>query len=197
MAPMGAVVRASGPCIGHKTVDPAVVAVDVGGRWAVSLFSGHKGGANDLALAVANMLGAEPVISTATEAAKDLIVGVGCRRGAAAGTIVAAIRGPFAAGCDLARVRQFASAEMKADEAGLNEAAQRTRAALAAGSRGRNPLSVRAFARSDFVQKMVDLPAVAEPAAILAGRRTQLVLPKQILQGVTVAIARESCMSLE
>ena len=59
IAPIGAVVRAIAPCIRHKTVDPAVVAVDVGGRWAVSLLSGHEGGANQLAMAVANILDAE------------------------------------------------------------------------------------------------------------------------------------------
>ena len=51
------------------------------------------------------------------------------------------------------------------------------------------------FQHSDFVQQKVDLPAVAEPAALLAGRRTQLLLRKQVLHGVTVAIARENCGS--
>jgi cobalt-precorrin 5A hydrolase len=50
----------------------------------------------------------------------------------------------------------------------------------------------RTFEHSAFVQEKVDLPAVAEPAALLAGKRTRLLLPKQILHGVTVAIARES-----
>ena len=149
IAPIGAVVRAIAPCIRHKTVDPAVVAVDVGGRWAVSLLSGHEGGANELAMAVANILDAEPVISTTTEAVKDLIVGVGCRRGAAAGAIVAAIREALSlAGCDLARVRLLASAQIKADEPGLLEAARRVGPALAAGVGGRDPAhgpGIRAF----------------------------------------------------
>ena len=98
IAPTGAVVRAIAPCLRHKTVDPAVVVVDVGGRWAVSLLGGHEGGANELALAVANILGAEPVVSTTTEAVKDLIVGVGCRRGAAADAIVAAVARGVGAG---------------------------------------------------------------------------------------------------
>jgi cobalt-precorrin 5A hydrolase len=42
------------------------------------------------------------------------------------------------------------------------------------------------------VQEKVNLPAVAEPAALLAGRRTRLLLPKTVYHGVTVAIARES-----
>ena len=198
IAPIGAVVRAIAPCLRHKTVDPAVVAVDVGGRWAVSLLSGHEGGANQLAMAVANILDAEPVISTTTEAVKDLIVGVGCRRGAAAAAIVAAIREALAlAGCDLARVRLLASAQIKANEPGLLEAARELGLPLRLVAAEEIRHTARVFEHSDFVQKQVDLPAVAEPSALLAGRRTQLLLPKQILQGVTVAIARESCMSLE
>ena len=198
IAPIGAVVRAIAPCLRHKTVDPAVVAVDVGGRWAVSLLSGHEGGANELAMTVANILGAEPVISTTTEAVKDLIVGVGCRRGAAAGAIVTAIREALSlAGRNLVHVRLLASAEIKADEPGLWEAARELGLPLRLVAADEIRHTFRTFEHSEFVQQKVELPAVAEPAALLAGRRTQLILPKQILHGVTVAIARESCMSLE
>lgn len=197
VAPAGAVVRALAPCLRHKAVDPAVVVVDAGGRWAVSLLSGHEGGANELALAVANILGAEPVVSTTTEAVKDLIVGVGCRRGAAAAAIVAAVREALAmAGCELNRVRLLASAAIKADEPGLREAAQELSLPLRIVPDDEIRHTAYSFAHSDFVHEKVDLPAVAEPAALLAGRRTRLLLPRQILHGVTVAIARENCTSL-
>jgi cobalt-precorrin 5A hydrolase len=55
----------------------------------------------------------------------------------------------------------------------------------------------KAFAKSALAQKKVNLPAVAEPAALLAGRRTKLLLPRQTIAGVTVAVAREDCWSLE
>ncbi|MEW2496398.1 precorrin-3B C(17)-methyltransferase [Streptomyces nodosus] len=63
----GAVVRLLAPLLGDKTSDPGVVCVDEGGRFAVSLVGGHAGGANELARAVAEMLGAEPVVTTATD----------------------------------------------------------------------------------------------------------------------------------
>jgi cobalt-precorrin 5A hydrolase len=83
IGPAGIAVRAVAPLLGDKRTDPAVVVVDVGGRWAVSLLGGHEGGANELAAAVSNILSAEPVIitTTTTEAAKTIIVGIGCRRG--------------------------------------------------------------------------------------------------------------------
>ncbi len=45
---MGICVRAIAPCIASKYTDPAVVNVDVTGRFAVSVLSGHIGGANEL-----------------------------------------------------------------------------------------------------------------------------------------------------
>ncbi|NJP70942.1 precorrin-3B C(17)-methyltransferase [Streptomyces sp. C1-2] len=65
----GAVVRLLAPLLGDKHADPGVVCVDEAGRFAVSLVGGHGGGANELARAVGGVLGAEPVVTTATDAA--------------------------------------------------------------------------------------------------------------------------------
>ncbi|MGW4227294.1 precorrin-3B C(17)-methyltransferase [Streptomyces bauhiniae] len=64
----GAAVRLLAPLLGDKAADPGVVCVDEGGRFAVSLVGGHGGGANELAYEVAELLGAEPVVTTATDA---------------------------------------------------------------------------------------------------------------------------------
>jgi len=50
-----------------KTVDPAVVVVDQDGRFAISLVSGHIGGANELARKVARITGGQAVITTASD----------------------------------------------------------------------------------------------------------------------------------
>ncbi|MEU9189159.1 precorrin-3B C(17)-methyltransferase [Streptomyces sp. NPDC048484] len=63
----GAVVRLVAPLLTDKSSDPGVVCVDEGGRFAVSLVGGHGGGANDLAREVGELLGAEPVVTTATD----------------------------------------------------------------------------------------------------------------------------------
>ncbi len=64
----GAVVRLVAPLLRGKTIDPGVVVVDEGLTSAVSLVGGHVGGANELARAVADALGARAVITTATDA---------------------------------------------------------------------------------------------------------------------------------
>jgi len=63
----GIVVRLLAPFLQGKAVDPAVVVVDETGRFAVSLLSGHLGGANRLAEQVAKAVGGQAVITTATD----------------------------------------------------------------------------------------------------------------------------------
>ena len=65
----GIAVRVVGPLLSDKAIDPAVVCVDEAGRFAVALTGGHAGGANALAREVAAQLGAEAVVTTATDAA--------------------------------------------------------------------------------------------------------------------------------
>ncbi|MFD7133137.1 precorrin-3B C(17)-methyltransferase [Streptomyces sp. NPDC059894] len=64
----GAVVRLIAPLLGDKASDPGVVCVDEAGRFAVPVVGGHAGGANALALRVGELLGARPVVTTATDA---------------------------------------------------------------------------------------------------------------------------------
>ncbi|HEY8983546.1 MAG TPA: precorrin-3B C(17)-methyltransferase [Streptomyces sp.] len=63
----GATVRILAPLLSDKGADPGVVCVDEGGRFAVSLVGGHGGGANELAVEVGELLGAQAVVTTATD----------------------------------------------------------------------------------------------------------------------------------
>lgn len=72
--PVGAAVRLLAPRLGDKHEDPAVVCVDDAGRFAVSLVSGHVGGADQLAQETAKVLGATPVITSASHVTGTLAV---------------------------------------------------------------------------------------------------------------------------
>jgi len=193
IAPCGVAVRAIAPHIRHKRSDPAVVVVDVGARHAVSLIGGHEGGANDLALAIGNLIDAEPVISTTSEAAKDILVGIGCRRATPAASIVQAVRTALASeAIALDRVRYLATADVKRNEPGVLQAARELGLCLRIISSCRIRATGAQFTHSEFVKTKVDLPAVAEPAALLAGWRTSLIRPKTIINSITVAIAKEN-----
>lgn len=63
----GIALRAIAPHVCSKLSDPAVVVVDETGKFAVSLLSGHLGGANALTEEIAEAIGATPVITTATD----------------------------------------------------------------------------------------------------------------------------------
>lgn len=63
----GIAIRLINPFIEHKTKDPAIIVVDDLGRYAISLLSGHIGGANDLANFVGEELHAMPIITTASD----------------------------------------------------------------------------------------------------------------------------------
>jgi cobalt-precorrin 5A hydrolase len=63
----GIVVRLVAPLLESKASDPAVVVMDEGGKFAISLLSGHLGGANELAERCAFVTGAREVITTATD----------------------------------------------------------------------------------------------------------------------------------
>lgn len=64
---MGIVVRTIAPLIRSKDKDPAVIVLDQNGAFAISLLSGHLGGANYLTKRIAAAIQAQPVITTATD----------------------------------------------------------------------------------------------------------------------------------
>ena len=64
---MGICVRTIAPFVNDKHEDPAVVCVDSLGLNAISVLSGHIGGANDLAHEVAGIIGGREVITTQSD----------------------------------------------------------------------------------------------------------------------------------
>ncbi len=73
---VGAVVRMVAPLLRDKKVDPAVVCVDDDARFAICVLSGHVGRGNELTGRVATALGAQPVITTASDVRGTLTVDI-------------------------------------------------------------------------------------------------------------------------
>lgn len=279
----GIAVRVIAPLIKDKRTDPAVVVLDEGASFSISLLSGHLGGANALARWVAAVTGALPVVTTASdvrglmaldayarerglllepwenlkpvtramlegkpvriytevalefsfgqnvqvipiapqEAVVDtnavrggraktegkagfeepyiilrrrprrLSVGLGCRRGVSRQEVLAAIKQALdQVKAGLNEVIGLATIDRKKDEEGLLDAARELGIKLRFFSAAE--LSrLASSSSSSFVREKVGVGAVAEPAALLGGSKTRLILPRQVLGRVTVAVAEE------
>ncbi len=291
----GAVVRLMAPFLVDKATDPAVVVVDETGRWAISLLSGHLGGANELAYIVAQSIGAQAVITTASDVRgllafdvlarqqgwtieplegirtvqaallngetvsvyseldvnrlrcllehqgydlngldlfplgkgltmapncpsvfitsrimntppgspalllrpRNLVVGVGCRRGVSQDGILQAINTALeVAGRSVSGVKALATVDFRAEEPGIKGAAEMLGVPVKAASRQAIDEAEREgrFKASAVVRHKVGVGGVSEPSALLGGEQTRLILPKTVVpgvRGVTVAIAIE------
>ena len=276
----GIAVRILAPLLRDKQSDPAVVVMDEAGRFAVSLLSGHWGGANALAERLSQTVGALPVITTATDGkglyavdlfareigAKpepfsliktfnaamlraekveiftdlpvtqlpggpgltffplsclatgehfshrvlltnrrkisgadegdlflrppNLYLGVGCRRGIGATQILTAITTVLEHfNLAAASVAALASIDCKREEEGLRLAAQELGLPVKFYKREQIKALAASYEKSAFVQQTMGVGAVCEPTAILAANGGRLLVTKQKMNGVTVAVA--------
>ncbi|QDR80358.1 cobalt-precorrin 5A hydrolase [Sporomusa termitida] len=282
----GIVVRVIAPFVQDKRIDPAVVVMDDGGNFVISLLSGHIGGANDLTRLIAAAAGATAVITTATDIASlpaadvlavkleleiepfsalktinsaivngdrvvflidkaltgyqhyldlaakqgvelagldelackagydaaviitdrqlavdkphlylrpaSLAVGVGCRRGATGGEVLAAIKQACSEiGRSIKSVAVIGSTIVKEHEIGLLAAAEQLDVPIEFFNNEQlaQCIEQNKLALSDFVNETIGVGNVCEPAAILTGQSSNLLLPKTKYHKVTVAIA--------
>ena len=73
---VGAVVRMIAPLLKDKKIDPAVVCVDDAARFAICVLSGHVGRGNFFTDRVAEILGSQSVVTTASDAIGTLTVDI-------------------------------------------------------------------------------------------------------------------------
>lgn len=194
----GIAVRTLAPVLQDKYRDPPVLVLDERGQYVIPLLSGHEGGANDWAQTVAKKLQAHNVMTTAKSYVEPVYtVGMGCERhcscehlGALLSECVRDI------GVSLDQVVCLASIDIKSDEVGLIELAERLnkpfRTWPASSLQMMEPLL---STRSEYVFKTVGVYGVAESAALLAaqneaGESPELIFTKRKTAKATCAIAR-------
>ncbi|MDP1808757.1 MAG: precorrin-3B C(17)-methyltransferase [Actinomycetota bacterium] len=192
----GIATRTLAPHLENKSTDPGAVVVDEAGDYVISLVGGHEGGANALAYRVAAAIGGQAVISTGSEAQKPLTVGVGCRRGTPAADIKTAILDALSGiGAPSSDVNCLATIDEKRAEAGLLEAATQLDLPIRFFSAAELRANAGWTEISEPAMRAFGVGGVCEPAALLAGRGSRLILTKAKYEGVAVAIAAKNVVT--
>jgi len=121
-----------------------------------------------------------------------IVAGIGCRKGASAAQIDAAIETALErAGRPLARLDLMATSERKREEEGITEAASaRGLRLILVAQADLEIAAARGATWSQRVLALAGVPSVAEAAALAAaGPRAQLILPRLVVGPVTCALA--------
>ena len=172
-----------------KHTDPGVVLVDEAGRQVISLVGGHEGGANELSVRVANLLGAQPILTTASESLRPLILGIGCRIDVTLTQIDTAVMNVLNTHeISLAELRMVATVDIKLQESGLLTWCRQQQLPLRGIPLSLLQLRPWVTKSSDWVQETLGVAGVCEPCALLASHAGKLLVPKTAHNGVTVAV---------
>jgi len=190
----GILVRGIAPHVASKYEDPAVIVLDDAGRYVISLLSGHEGGANRLAEQIAAATQGTAVVTTGSEARRRVVLGIGARKGVSEAQVLAAVDEALAStGRTREDVRALATIDLKREEAGILVAAARLGVPVHIIDRKRIRALQDVLREPGFVEEITGVAAVCEPAAMLTGAQTQLLAPRTVRDGVTVAPAQDIC----
>uniref|UniRef100_A0A7C3RL02 Cobalamin biosynthesis protein n=1 Tax=Archaeoglobus fulgidus TaxID=2234 RepID=A0A7C3RL02_ARCFL len=180
----GIVVRGICGRLRSKWTDPAVIVLDKPLKHAVVLLGGHHGG-NEVAKLLES-IGLKAVVTTAMEYSNGLSVGVGFRKNVEPDEIIDAInRALSEIGAKLEDVRVIATLDAKRGSAIINVAERLKKPLLFVDADELNLMDLK-----ETKAVRIGVKNVAEGCAIYASNTGELLLPKRVYGGVTVAIAR-------
>jgi cobalt-precorrin 5A hydrolase / precorrin-3B C17-methyltransferase len=129
---------------------------------------------------------------------KNITVGIGCRKGTSAQTIIDSITEVFASlSLSIHSLAALATIPLKKDENGLLEAAKKLNVPIKWIEISRiNHNTHQITQSSDFVKQITGVAAVSEPAAKLACKQPVMLLTKKKIKGVTLSIAKDLKVSI-
>lgn len=184
-ASAGIVVRRLCESLKSKFEDPAVVVLDPTLSYAIPLLGGHEG-ANEVAKRLEE-IGLRAVITTSAEFEDGYSIGVGFRKNSDSADIVKAVRAVMSelriSGED---VKIIATALIKKKSQAFREAVK----ALGIPAGFVSEIAINSMnVRSSSAIK-IGLKSVAEACALYYSKYKELVMPKKVFGGVTVAVAR-------
>ena len=123
---------------------------------------------------------------------KRIVVGIGCRRGRKCEEIYEGFKKSINdLNIDISRINSIASAEIKSDEKGILDLAQRLDIPVDFVSMDKLKLFESCdVSKSDFVKSKFGIYGVCEPSALIqAGFDSKLIYKKTSYNGVTIAVA--------
>lgn len=124
---------------------------------------------------------------------KNIIVGIGCKRGKKGAEIITAVKNAFEKYnlCGES-IRKFATVDIKADEQGILETAEFFKKELVIISRDEIKKIEKNFEQSEFVKKTLGVGAVSAPCAFLGSKREGRFLAEKLeYEGITISIFEE------
>lgn len=123
---------------------------------------------------------------------RNLIVGLGCRKGKQKTEILGAITEVFQqAGLSINSIKKLATVDVKKEESGMIEAAEALGVPLCIVSREEILRIEDQFAASSFVKETIGVGAVCEPAALISSNEGSVIIGKKACKGITIAVVKE------
>lgn len=180
----GIVIRGLCPLMKSKWTDPAVVVLDKPLKHAVVLLGGHHGG-NEVAGHL-ERLGMEAVVTTAMEYSDGVSLGIGFRKNVGDKEIIDAIlKALDELDLSLDDIRVISTVEGKENSEIIKVADRLKKPLIFIKKDVLNEMDVRVTKAV-----MVGAKNVSEGCALYCSKFKELILPKRVYGGVTVAIAR-------
>lgn len=123
---------------------------------------------------------------------KNLIVGIGCKRGKNFSDIYKALKISFEENnLSLEAIKCIGTVDIKKDEEGIIHLAQKLKKPMKIVNRSEIKKVENKFKGSEFVKKAIGVSCVCEPVAYILGEKGYFIQNKKSFDGITIAIFKE------